>query len=175
MRRIYCVVAALVIVCGLAACSTVSTTPMESQSKPRDTRAARLYFIWPRSAMFKTATFDIKVDGQVVGKIAPDSYFFVDRPPGNYTLKVEPPFDWVYFETDVKVAAGGTYHYAINVKPAVVPITGGGAVGVVAVMHPQIGTPMPPKERGMSFATYKLNALDATTAAAEMAKLDGTR
>ena len=32
---------------------------------------------------------------------------------------------------------------------------------------------MPPKERGMSFATYKLNSLDPATAAAEMAKLDG--
>jgi hypothetical protein len=172
MRRVCSAVAVLFIVCGLAACTTVSTTTMESQTKPRDSRLARLYFIWPRSAMFKTGTFDIKVDGQVVGKIAPDSYFFVDRPPGTYTLKVEPPFDWVYFETDAKVAAGGTYYYAINVKPAVVPITGGGAVGVVAIMHPQIGTPMPPKQSGMIFATYKLNALDATTAAAEMAKLD---
>ena len=97
--------------------------------------------------MLRTATFDIKVDGQVVGKIAPDSYFFIDRPPGTYTLKVEPPWDWVYFETDVKVAAGGTYHYAINVKPVAVPITGGGAVGIVAMAHPQIGTPMQPKER----------------------------
>jgi hypothetical protein len=32
---------------------------------------------------------------------------------------------------------------------------------------------MQPKERGMSFATYKFNSLDPTTAAAEMAKLDG--
>ena len=66
----------------------------------------------------RTATFDIKIDGQVVGKIAPDSYFFVDRQPGTYALKVEPPFDWTYFETDVQVTAGGTYYYAINVKPA---------------------------------------------------------
>ena len=65
--------------------------------------------------MLRTATFDVKVDGQVVGKIAPDSYFFVDRQPGSYTLKVEPPFDWTYFETDVQVAAGSTYYYAINV------------------------------------------------------------
>ena len=125
--------------------------------------------------MFKSASFDIKIDGQVVGKIALGSYFFVDRPPGTYTLKVEPPLDWVYFESDVKVAAGGTYYYAVNIKPAVVPITGGGVVGVVAMRHPQIGTPLPPKERGMIFATYKLNALDATTAATEMAKVDSAR
>ena len=167
MKRVWRAIAALVIVCGLSACGTASTTPMESQSKPRDARLARLYFIWPNGPMFKTSTFDIKIDGQVVGKITLGSHFFVDRPPGTYTLKVEPTLDWVYFESDVKVAAGGTYYYAINVKPAY----GTGAVGI-AMMHPQIGTPLPPKERGMSFATYKLNALDATTAAAEMAKLD---
>jgi hypothetical protein len=175
MRWICCAIAVLIIVCGLAGCASVSTSPMESQSKPRDARVARLYFIWPRSAMLRTGTFDIKVDGQVVGKIAPDSYFFIDRPPGTYTLKVEPPFDWVYFETDVKVTAGGTSYYAINVKPLAVPIVGGGAIGVVAIAHPQIGAPMQPRERGMVAANYKLNALDATTATAEMAKLDGAR
>ena len=173
MRRICRAITAIFIVCGLAACATVSTTPMESQSKQRDSRHARLYFIWPRSAMLRTSTFDIKVSGQVVGKIAPDSYFFVDRQPGTYTLKVEPPFDWAYFETDVHVTAGKTYYYAINVKPAYVPIAGGGVVGVMTLSHPQIGAPMQPKESSMSFATYKLNALDPTTAAAEMAKLDG--
>src|SRR5262245_8660444 len=132
MRRVFLVVAAVLIVCGLSACATVSTTPMESQSAQRDPRLARLYFIWPLSAMLRTGTFDIKVDGRVVGKIAPDSYFFVDRQPGTYTLKVEPPFDWTYFEADVQVTAGGTYYYAINVKPAFVPITGGGVVGVMA-------------------------------------------
>jgi Protein of unknown function (DUF2846) len=170
MRRLCLAITAIFLVCGLAACATVSTTALEPQSKQRDARLARLYFIWPRSAMFRTATFDIKVDGQVVGKIAPDSYFFIDRQPATYTLKVEPPFDWTYFETDVQVTAGGTYYYAINVKPAYAPITG---VGVMKISHPQIGTPMPPKERGMGFATYKLNSLDPATAAAEMAKLDG--
>ena len=170
MRRLCLAITAIFLACGLAACATVSTTALEPQSKQRDARLARLYFIWPRRPMFRTATFDIKVDGQVVGKIAPDSYFFVDRQPGTYALKVEPPFDWTYFETDVQVTAGGTYYYAINVKPAYAPITG---VGVMKISHPQIGSPMPPKERGMSFATYKLNSLDPATAAAEMAKLDG--
>jgi hypothetical protein len=176
-RRVCCAIAAVVLVgalaCGLAACATVSTTPMESQSKQRDSRLARLYFIWPRSPLLKTATFDIKVDGRVVGKIAPDSYFFIDRAPGTYALGVEPPLALTYFEADVQVAAGGTYYYAINTKPAYIPLTGGGAVGVMTINHRQVGTPMQPKERSMSMATYKLNAVDATTAAAEMAQLEG--
>jgi len=93
MRRLCLAITAIFLACGLAACATVSTTALEPQSKQRDARLARLYFIWPRSAMFRTATFDINVDGQVVGKIAPDSYFFIDRQPGTYALKVEPPFD----------------------------------------------------------------------------------
>jgi hypothetical protein len=149
---------------ALAACATVSTTPLESQSKQRDPRLARLYFIFPRSMMFRTATYDIKVDGQVVGKVAPDSYLFVDRQPGTYTLKVEPPFDWTYYETEVQVAAGGTYYYAISVKSSQ------GAIS--ALIQPNVGAPMQPKGGGISFAYVRLNSLDPTTAAAEMAKLD---
>src|SRR5215831_19177446 len=108
MQHVCRVLAAIGIMCGLAACSTVTTIPMEPQSKQRDSRHAPLYFIWPRSAMLRTATFDIKGDGQVVGKIAPDSYF-----------------DWTYFKTDVQVAAGRTYYYAINVKAAYAPIIAG--------------------------------------------------
>jgi hypothetical protein len=96
------VVAALMSL-ALTACATVSTTALESQSKQRDSRQARLYFIWPRSWMMKTGTLDIKLNGEVVGKIAPDSYFFIDRKPGTYTLRVEPPFDFTYFEADVQV------------------------------------------------------------------------
>jgi hypothetical protein len=152
---------------ALAACATVSTTTAESQKKPRDARLARLYFIWPRSMMLKTGTVDIKVDGQVAGKIAPDSYFFVDRPPGTYTLKVEIPFDFSYFESDVQVAAGATYYYAVTITPAEVPLTGG---GFVTLSHPQHGVPMQAKTG--AFATYKLNVLDPATAAAEMTKLN---
>src|SRR5262249_9739711 len=74
-------------------------------------------------------TLDIKVNGDVVGKIAPDSYFFIDRKPGTYTLRIEPPFDFTYFEADVQVAAGGTYYYSVNSRGATVgPLSGGGLV-----------------------------------------------
>ena len=68
--------------------------------------------------MLRTGTVEIKIDEKVAGNIGPDSYFFVDRQPGTYTLKVEPPFDFTYFETDVQVAAGGTYYYAKSLKPS---------------------------------------------------------
>jgi hypothetical protein len=161
-RVVACVIAAL----ALAACATVSTTTAESQNKARDSRLARLYFIWPRSMMLKTGTVDIKFDGQLVGKIAPDSYFFVDRPPGMHTLKVEIPFDFSYFESDVQIAAGATYYYSVTIRPVEVSITGG---GFVTLSHPQYGAPMQAKNG--AFASYKLNVLDPATAAAEIAKL----
>ena len=171
MGRTCRAVMACFMIFALAACVT-DTTPLEPQSKQRDARQARLYFIWPRSAMLRTGTVEIKIDEKVVGNIGPDSYFFVDRQPGTYTLKVEPPFDFTYFETDVQVAGGGTYYYAINVKTAYVPIAGAGVVGVVTVSHPNPGRGMAPKGGGINFATYKLNSLDSAAATAEMAKLD---
>jgi len=163
------VIAALVII-ALTGCATVSTTTLESQSKPRDPGLARLYFIWPRSAMFKTGTLDIKVNGEVVGKIAPDSYFFVDRRPGPYTLRIEPPFDFTYFESDVQIAAGGTYYYSVNSRGATVGPLSGGAF--VAIPNPTPVTGAPMEAKSGTFATYRLRAMDAAAAAAAMKDLD---
>jgi Protein of unknown function (DUF2846) len=150
---------------ALAACATATTAPTESQSKQKDARLARLYFVFPHSMMLRTNSYEVKVDGQSVGKLVPDSYMFVDRQPGTHTLKVEPPmFDFAQFETEVQVAAGGTYYYAISVRPP--------PGAFYALLVPNVGTPIEPKGGGISFASVKLNSLDPATAAAEMAKLD---
>jgi hypothetical protein len=160
---------AVLMVLVLAACATVSTTTLESQSKQRDPRLARLYFIWPRSLMMKTGTLDIKVNGEVAGKIAPDSYFFIDRKPGTYTLRIEPPFDFTYFEADVQVTAGGTYCYSVNSRGATAgPLPGGGLV----TMNPTPTTGAPMEAKSGTMATYKLRAMDAAAAGAAMKDLD---
>jgi hypothetical protein len=165
----YRAVIAVLIVLVLAACATVSTTTPESQSKQRDPRLARLYFIWPRSWMMKTGTLDIKVNGEVAGKIAPDSYFFIDRKPGAYTLRIEPPFDFTYFEADVQVTAGGTYYYSVNLRGGTTgPLAGGGFVTMNPI--PTTGAQMEAKSGTM--ATYKLRAMDAAAAGSAMKDLD---
>jgi hypothetical protein len=153
---------------ALAACATVPTTTLEPQGKQRDPHLARLYFIWPRSGMMKTGTLDITVNGEVAGKIAPDSYFFVDRKPGTYTLKVAPPFDFTYFEADVQVAAGGTYYYSINSRDSAVSLPHGGVV----TMNPTPTTGAPIEAKSGTFAAYKLRAMDAAAAIAAMKDLD---
>jgi hypothetical protein len=127
-----------------------------------------VYFIWPRSMMMKTGTLDIKVNGEVVGKLAPDSYFFIDRKPGTYALGVEPPFDFTYFEADVQIAAGGAY-YSINMRSTTVGPLAGGAF-VTMNPTPTTGTPMQAKSG--TLATYKLRAMDAAAAVVAMKELD---
>src|SRR5262249_34810402 len=117
--------------------------------------------------MMKTGTLDIKVNGEVVGKIAPDSYFFIDRKPGTYTLRIEPPFDFTYFEADVQVTAGATYYYSVNSQAATVPMAGGGFV----TLNPTPPTGGPMEAKGGTMATYKLRAMDAAAAAAAMKDL----
>jgi Protein of unknown function (DUF2846) len=164
----YRAVMACLLTAALAGCATVSTTTLEPQNKQRDRHLARLYFIWPRSMMMKTGTLDIKVNGEVVGKLAPDSYFFIDRKPGTYTFRVEPPFDFTYFEADVQIVAGGTYHYSINMQSTTVGLSGGGFVTINPT--PTTGALMEAKNG--TLATYKLRAMDAAAAAAAMKDLD---
>lgn len=170
MREIWRFVVCLATL-ALAACATVDTTALESQSKQRAARQARLYFIWPKGWMQKTGTVGIKIDERLVGKLAPNTYFFVDRPPGAYTLKVQPVLG-SSFETEVQVAAGGTYHYGIHSGSTYAPLSGG---AFVSLHHHNPGEPMQPKGGGLSFAHFKLNSLDAALAAAAMAKLDAAR
>lgn len=162
---------AAVMLVVLAGCATVSTTALESQRRQRDPHLARLYFIWPRSAMFKTSTLDIKVNGEVVGKIAPDSYFFIDRKPGTYTLGIEPPFDFTYFKTDVQVTAGGTYYYSVNSRggATVGPLSGG---AFVTIPNPTPTTGAALEAKSGTMATFKLRVMDAAAATAAMKDLD---
>jgi hypothetical protein len=105
----------------------------------------------------------MKINGQNIWEIAIASYLFVDRPPGTYTIEVAPPVDWGKFQTDVQVAAGQTYYYAITANSAYAPI-GHGAV--VELSDRCLGTPMSSKDSGLNLTTFRLNVLDAVAGAA---------
>jgi hypothetical protein len=170
MRRTHLVLLVCCMPVVLGACTAARTDVLESQTKQRDPHLARLYFIRPSGWMAQGGTIGIKVNGQNVGGIAHGSYMFVDRQPGVYTLEVAPPTDWAAdFQTDVRVAAGATYYYAITVKPSAVALSGG---RMVTLGQSNPGTELPSKS-GISFATFRLAGLDAATGAAEIAKLGG--
>jgi hypothetical protein len=168
MGRTYLALMACCTALSLAACASATTDALESQTKQKDPRLARLYFIRPAGWMAQGGTINIKINGQNVGGIAHGSYLFVDRPPGTYTLEVAPPFDWAAnFQTDAQVAGGNTYYFAITARGTAVPV---GKGGVVTLDQPNPGAPTQSKN-GVSFATYRLNAIDPATGAAEIAKL----
>jgi hypothetical protein len=155
---------------ALAGCSGV-TSAVESQSKSRDARLARMYFMRAKSVMGDMGATggesDVRVDGKLVGTLINNSYFFVDRPPGKYILSLEMKRSSA-FETDVQLDAGGTYYFNAGV-----PATG--APGMDLANMAMTGSrgeqmqghrPFP-----SSYAALVFNRLELSAGAAEIEKL----
>jgi Protein of unknown function (DUF2846) len=100
----------------LAACA--GTSAIESQSRQRDSRLARMYFLHEQGVIgalsATTPAAEIKVDGKPVGSVTNGSYIFVDRPPGLHKLSVQSGIS-LAFETEVQVDAGRAYYFNIGV------------------------------------------------------------
>ena len=122
MGRLYRVVFVFFAVFHLAACA--GTAAIESQSKQRDSRLARLYFLREQGVLGALGgaapAADIKVDGKPVGAVTNGSYIFVDRPPGTYKLAVQSGISMA-FETEVRVEAGGAYYFGVGVPKSGAP------------------------------------------------------
>lgn len=121
MRRVgmFAVVGCLAI--QLSGC--VAPAALESQSKQRDIRLARIYFLREGNlvALYGSAAgAEIQVDGKPVGAVIGGTYFFVDRPPGTYKLSAGTALSMAY-ETQARVEAGQTYYFGIG-TPQVSPI-----------------------------------------------------
>jgi Protein of unknown function (DUF2846) len=123
MGRLHRIVIAVGLAFQLAACA--GTSAIESQSKQKDARLARIFFLREKGiigAMGGTAAAaEIKVDGRTVGSVINGSYFFVDRSPGLYKLSVGNSLSMA-FETELRVEAGQDYYLGVG-SPAT------GAVG----------------------------------------------
>ena len=71
----------------LAACSAVGPkfTDVEASFPTLRTGQGRIFF-YRTSGLGAAVRPDLRLDGQVVGASEPGSFFFVDRPAGNYTV-----------------------------------------------------------------------------------------
>src|SRR6266851_4504679 len=102
MGQFYRIVIAFSVAFQLAACA--GTSAIESQSKQRDARLARMYFLREQGVLGAlggaAAAGEIKVEGTSVGAVTNGSYIFVDRPPGLYKLSVQAGISMA-FETEV--------------------------------------------------------------------------
>src|SRR5437868_6397024 len=116
MGRFYRVLGVFCVALQLAACA--GTSALESQSRQRDSRLARLYFLREKGALGalggSAPAADIKVDGKGIGAVSTGSYIFVDRPPGMHRLSIQAGIS-AAFETDAQVDAGKEYYFNIGV------------------------------------------------------------
>ena len=104
VRRVVRRAAVLSLLAALAACST---TALETQTRQHDPRQARVYFL--RSTMTIGGLAEIRVDDQKVADLANNSFFFVDRDPGQHTIAVKSTLETGRFKTTVQLRPG--IHY----------------------------------------------------------------
>ncbi len=153
----------------LAACA--GTSAVESQSKQRDARQARLYFLREKGIVGAlggpTKAAEVKVDGKAVGTVTNGSYIFVDRPPGSHQLSLENGVSMA-FETDVEVEAGREYFFNIGVPSTGAP----GQVLLNQAFAGGSGQPMTPRSRlSYSFSGAMFYTLDPAAGAAALQSL----
>ncbi|MGA7810842.1 DUF2846 domain-containing protein [Bradyrhizobium sp.] len=98
-----------------AACA--GTSALESQSKQRDARLARIYFSREKAIVGTTGgtavSAEIKVDGRNVGSVSNGSCFFIDRSPGLYRLSVGNALS-IAFEAELRVEGGQNDYLGIG-------------------------------------------------------------
>jgi hypothetical protein len=99
---------------GGCASSTMSDAAAEPQpqSRPRDSRLARLYFLREKGLI--ASEVGIKIDGKQVGSIDKGLYFWVDRSPGHYRLTCVNRFGADY-ETEIQIEGGRSYYFGVGV------------------------------------------------------------
>lgn len=124
MRRFVLWALAFCLVAQFGGCksATVSEVAAEAsaqpQSRQRDGRLARLYFL--REKGFVGTEVGIKIDGKPVGSVAKGLYFSSDRPPGRYRIACENPISMDY-ETEIEIEAGKTYYFGIGTPQVAAP------------------------------------------------------
>ena len=113
---VFCVVAQF----GGCKSSTVSEVALEPppQTKPRDARLARLYFL--REKGLPGAEVGIKVDDKPVGSVTKGFYFFSEKPPGRYRIACVNPIMMDY-EAEIEIEAGKTYYFGVGTPQVAAP------------------------------------------------------
>lgn len=157
---------ALCFVAQFGGCTSSSISgALEPQSKQRDVKLARLYFL--REKGFVNTQVGIKIDGRSVGSVAKGLYFFVDRPPGHYRISCVNSISMDY-ETEIQIEGGRNYYFGIGVPQTSAP----GQNLLNQAVAGSSGHQMPassPLMRGFSGAA--IYQMDATEGAAVISQL----
>jgi hypothetical protein len=81
----------------------------QPQTRPRDARLARLYFLCEKLLY----EIPIKIEDKAVGSVCPGSYFSVDRPPGRYRIAAVNALT-PNFESEIQIEGGRTYYFGVG-------------------------------------------------------------
>jgi hypothetical protein len=158
MREVFKYGMTLGLLLTLAACGT---TAIESQTKTQDPRQARVYFLRNTMTIGGVAA-EIKLNGQKVGAVANNSYFFVDRDPGQYAMSVENPLEPGRFSTGIQLRPSSTYYVEVAQRPEFLALNA--VVGVVGGVIEQANAPE-------NSGRFKLTLLDQTAGVALLQQL----
>jgi len=172
MRRFVSSVLVLCVVAHFGGCATspapeaaLESQPQLPQTKPRDARLARLYFL--REKGLVGTEVGIKIDGKPVGSVAKGLYFSVERPPGRYRISCVNPVSMDY-ESEIQIEGGRTYYFGIGTPQVAAP--GQNLLNqALAGSSGQQMTPTSPLMGGFSGAA--LYQIDATEGASVISQL----
>jgi hypothetical protein len=159
-----------VIVAGFAVLLLVgcaSSTVLEPQDQPLDTRQARLYFIRQPMLTGQIGAVDIKIDGKLIGSLGTANYMVADRPPGTHKITVYGLIDPTGFESDVQMEPGISYYFELG------PIVRQNIDLFTRDMMVTTGRPIP--GRGGANSPFMFYALDPAAGAASVAKLNARK
>lgn len=70
----------------LAGCAGPQYQTLQARIPPIDSGKGRIYFYQPQTSTVAAAQQKLRVNQDVVGRNKPGSFFFVDRPAGNYVV-----------------------------------------------------------------------------------------
>jgi hypothetical protein len=147
--------------CTLPLLAACATSTLEAQTKTHDPRQARIYFMREASLLYVAGAPTVRVNGQQVGSVGSGSYFFVDRPPGQYNVTLDTPLVPGRFAANVNVRAAGVYYLKVA------PRTEHWALGFVAGPVAQILEAQIQENSG----AYSITAVDQKTGAAMLAQM----
>lgn len=106
-----------------------SSTALEPQNALRSADTARLYFIRPNTFVGVLQSMRITIDGKKVGNLGVGTYFYIDRPPGQYNVIIEHEYDLGKWEQTITAPSKNEYYFKI--VPGSISVTSVGTTSIV--------------------------------------------
>lgn len=125
--------AAAVAAVALAGCAGPKYESLQSRIPPIAQDHGRIYFYQPQPTSVVSVQQKLRVNQDVVGRNKPGSFFFVDRPAGNYVVT---NLYWTGEGVSFKLDAGQTRY--VRIMAEMLGSTGSGRLSMELVDPPEL-------------------------------------